>query len=182
MQGRKVAIKRRKRCECCKALFTMDPRTKGKQKYCSKIECQSKRQRKNEKDWRIRNPECLADQQEQSRQWYRKNPGYSQKRRSNNPELLKDNREQTKLRMQKTRGKKMFDKSKLILTQLVGGKSDKCYLTHGGKGLYVCLTKASPLSKHGSLGDNRKQFKRVANRLPKGRLYDVAQVFERNAI
>jgi len=177
MQGTKMLIKRRKRCKWCEDLFTPNPRTKGKQKYCSKIECQSKRQRKNEKDWRIRNPDCLAYGQAQSRQWHKNNPEYSQQRRSNNPELLEYNRDQTKLRMKKIRGKRMFDKSKVILTQLVGGKSDKCYLTHGGKGLYVCLTKASPLSKYGSLGDNRKEFKRVANRLPKGRLYDVAQIF-----
>jgi len=80
--------------------------------------------------------------------------------------------------MQKIRGQRVFDKSKVILTQLVGGKSDKCYLTRGGKGLYVCLTKASPLSRRGSLRDNRIRFKRVANRLPKGRLYDLAQVFD----
>jgi len=178
MQESKIVIKRRKRCVCCNDLFTPNPRTKGKQKYCSNPECQTTRQRKNEKNWRMLNPDCLADQLEQSRQWHKNHPDYSQTRRANNPELLGRNREQTKVRMQKMRGKMMFDKSKVILTQLVGGKSDKCYLTHGGKGLYVCLTKASPLSRYGSVKDNRKTFKRVANQLPKGRLYDLAQVFD----
>jgi len=167
---------RRKKCPSCRELFDPDPRTKGKQRYCSKHECQTKRQRLNENNWRVRNPDCLAYQREQSRQWHRNHPDYNQQRRANEPELLAHNRDQTRVRMCKIRGKRMFDKSKVILTQLVGSKSDKCYLTHGGKGLYVCLTKASPLSRHGALRDNRSRFKRVANRLPRGRLYDLAQM------
>jgi hypothetical protein len=80
--------------------------------------------------------------------------------------------------MQRIRAKRAFDKSKVILTQLVGSKSDKCYLTRGGKGLYVCLTKASPLSRRGSLGDNRSRFKRITNRLPRGRLYDLSRALD----
>jgi len=116
-------------------------------------------------------------QKKQSRQWHRNRPDYSQQRRANDPKLLEHNRDQTRDRMQKLRGRKLFDKSKVILTQLVGGKTDKCYLTHGGRGVYVCLTKASPLSKRGSLRDNRREFKRVSNQLPKGRLYDLSEVF-----
>lgn len=172
---------RRKRCACCHALFDPDPRIKIKQRYCSKKECQATRQRQNERDWRNRNPDCLAYQQEQSRQWHRDHPEYSQQRRVRNPELLVRNRDQTRIRMVKIRGQKMFDKSKLILTQVIGGKTDKCYLTHGGKGLYVCLTKASPLSRRGSLGDNRGRFKRVVNRLPRGRLYDLTTIFDESA-
>ncbi|MFH0827764.1 MAG: hypothetical protein V1919_01195 [Candidatus Omnitrophota bacterium] len=70
----------------------------------------------------------------------------------------------------------MFDKSKSILTQIVGGKADKCYLAHGSSWLMVRLTKASLLSKPGSVWDNRKQLKRVANQLPKGRLYDLSSL------
>jgi len=169
---------RQKRCKHCRELFQPDPRTKGAQKYCSKPECQIVRQRQNEKDWRARNPDCLAYQQEQSRQWHRTHPDYSQKRRANDHELLKHNRGQTRARMQKIREKRMFDKSKVILTQVVGGKADKCYLTRGSRWLHVRLTKASPLSKRGSLGDNRSLCKRVTNRLPKGRLYDLSCILE----
>jgi len=169
---------RRKRCKSCQELFEPDPRRKGKQKYCSKTACQDKRQRSNEKDWRLRNPDCLVYQQEQSRKWHKDHPDYSRQRRANNPELLKRNRDQTKERMQKMRGQKMFDKSKVILTELTGGKEDNCYLTQGGKGLYVRLTKASPLSKTGSLRDNRRRFKRVVNRMPKGRLYHLSAMFD----
>ena len=60
---------RRRRCLNCNELFDPDPRTKGKQRYCSKAECQTVRQMKNEKDWYRRNPDCLADQK---RKWLRK--------------------------------------------------------------------------------------------------------------
>jgi hypothetical protein len=178
MQGSTKVIKRQKRCKHCRELYQPDARTKGKQQYCSKPECQTVRQRKNEKDWRDRNSDCLTYQQEQSRQWNRTHPDYSQKRRADDPELLKHNRDQSRLRMQKIRSKRMFDKSKVILTQVVGGKVDKCYLTRGSRWLHVRLTKASLLSKRGSLGDNRSLCKRVANQLPRGRLYDLSCILE----
>ena len=177
MPSRKPSQKRRKRCHACHELFDSNPRTKGKQKYCSKTECQTTRQRQNEQDWRLKNPDCLAYQQEQSRKWHKDHPAYSRQRRANDSELLKRNRDQTKERMQKIRGEKMFDKSKVILTQLTGGKEDDCYLTQGGWGLYVRLTKASPLSKTGSIRDNRRELKRVVHRLPKGRLYALSTMF-----
>ena len=169
---------RQKRCKCCRELFQPDPRTKGQQKYCSTPKCQAVRQRQNEKNWRTRNPDCLDYQREQSRQWHRNHPDYIRERRTADPELLANNRDQTRVRMQKVRHKRAFDKSKVILTQLVGSKTDKCYLTRGGKGLYVCLTKASPLSRRGSLGDNRRKFKRIINRLPRGRLYDLSRALD----
>ena len=178
MQAKTPSRKRRKHCQACHELFVSDPRTKGKQRYCSKTECQTQRQRHNEKDWRERNPDCLAYQQEQSRQWYKDHPRYSRQRRANDLDLLENNRDQTRERMRKTRGEKMFDKSKVILTELTGGKEDNCYLTQGGRGLYVRLTKASPLSKTGSLRDNRRRFKRVVNRMPKGKLYHLSTMFD----
>jgi hypothetical protein len=75
------------------------------------------------------------------------------------------------------RNKKLFDKSKSILTQLAGGKGDKCYLARGSRWLFVRLTKASLLSKPAYMSDNRSRFTRVANRLPKGRLYDLSGIF-----
>jgi hypothetical protein len=177
MQG-KPKRHRQKSCKWCRELFQPDARTKGKQRYCSKPECQIVRQRQNEKDWRRQNPDCMEYQYQQTRRWNKAHPDYSRQRRVECPQLLNHNRDQTRQRMQKVRAKRAFDKSKVILTQLAGSKTDKCYLTRGGKGLYVCLTKASPLSKYGSVKDNRKTFKRVANQLPKGRLYDLAQVFD----
>ncbi len=167
---------RRKRCRWCGELFEPDSRTKGRQRYCSKPECQTKRQRLNEKTWRIKNPDCLDYQRGQSRLWHKAHPEYSRRRRIKNPRLLVKNRDDTLLRMRKIRSQKLFDKSKVILTQLVEGQGDKCYLTHGYRWLMVRLTKASPLSRLPLVGDNRSRLKRAVNRLPRGSLYDVSGI------
>jgi hypothetical protein len=165
---------RRKRCLNCNELFDPDPRTKGQQRYCSEDECQAMRQRLNEKDWRLRNPDCVTYQQQQSRQWFKDHSEYSQQRRKDDPDLLIKNRDDTKTRMKNMRHQAMFDKSKSILMQLTGNNIDKCYLTRASGWLMVRLTKASPLSKRGSITDNRCQFKRITNHLPKGKLYDLS--------
>lgn len=167
--------KRRKRCQACHSLFVPDPRTKGKQRYCSQESCQRKRQRKNESDWRRRNPECLQEQYEYTRLWYKAHPDYSRQRRARDPDLLRVNREQTRKRMQERRQKKRFDKSKLILAQLTEVQADRCYLAGGYRWLHIRLTKASPLTGLRSMCDNQTNVKRVLNRLPRGRLYDLSE-------
>ena len=171
----KPSIQRRKRCLNCNELFEPNRRSKGQQRYCSKDECQSARQRFNEKDWRLRNPDCVAYSQEQSREWHKQRPKYSQQRRKAATDLLIKNRDDTRLRMKNMRHKAMFDKSKSILTQVTGNNTDNCYLTRASGWLMVRLTKASPLSRHGSIADNRSQLKRVVNFLPKGKLYDLSE-------
>jgi hypothetical protein len=168
---------RQKRCRWCGALFKQDPRAKGRQRYCSKPACQTKRQRLNEKSWRIKNPDCLDYQREQSRLWHKAHPDYNRLRRLENPLTLRKNRNDTLLRMRKIRSQKLFDKSKVILTQLVERQADKCYLTHGSRWLMVRLTKASPLSRLIYMSDNHVRLKRVANRLPRGHLYDLSGIF-----
>lgn len=167
---------RQKRCKWCGELFTPDPRTKRRQRYCSNAACQARRQRLNEAAWRVRNPDCLEDQRAQSRQWHTTHPDYSRKRRLNDLCLLQENLTQTRLRMRRIRGKKLFDKSKVMLTELVTRQADKCYLTQGYRWLMLRLTKASPLSKLALMEDNRPRLKRAANRLPRGHLYDVSGV------
>lgn len=169
---------RQKRCLCCGELFEPDPRTKGKQRYCSRSPCQARRQRGNESSWRKRNPDCLSRQYEQSRRWHQARPDYSRGRWTNNPLLLEQNRCQTRLRMKKIRGKALFDKSKVILTQLIGAKADKCYLAHRSRWFLARLAKASPLLRPGSLWDNRKRLRQVDNCMPKGgRFYELSGVF-----
>lgn len=158
---------RRKRCISCNVLFEPDPRTKDKQKYCSNSACQSTRQRKNEKDWRKRNPDCVEEQRRQTRQWFKIHPEYSRYRRKKNPQLDRSNRNNSRTRMEKIRKKRLFDKSKAILTQLSGNKELRCYLTRGNRWLYLRLTKASPLSKLGFRRDNSN------NPAKTGRLYEI---------
>jgi hypothetical protein len=176
-QDKRPSRTRRKHCRCCHELFEPDSRTKNRQRYCSKPECQDKRQRLNETHWRERNPDCLAMQREQSRDWHKAHPEYSRERRLDNPLLVQANRNQTRIRMRKTRALKLFDKSKSILTQLIEGKADKCCLTKGSRWLMVRLTKASPLSKLWHPGDNHIRLKRAHTRLPRSRLYDVSGIF-----
>ena len=175
-QANKPSRTRQKRCRWCGALFEPDPRTKGRQRYCSKPACQTIRQRQNEQTWRMENPDCLDYQREQSRRWYNAHPDYSRLRRLENPRLLVKNRNDTRVRMRKTRFQKLFDKSKVILTQLVERQADKCYLTQGSRWLMMRLTKASPLSRLPFMGDNRSRLKRAVNRLPRGHLYDVSEI------
>ncbi len=171
------ARRRQRRCRCCHELFQPDPRIKAKQQYCSQTSCQSTRQRANEKSWRSRNPDCLAYQQEQSRLWHKAHPDYSRHRRNNDPILEQTNREQTRVRMRQLRGKKLFDKSKSILTKITGTTTDNWYLTQGSRWLLMRLTNASLWSKSASLSDNSRRFTRVANRLPRGRLYRFSGLF-----
>jgi len=168
--------RRQRRCLWCGELFTPDPRTKGRQRYCSGHECQTKRQRLNESAWRVDNPGCLDYQRGQSRLWHTSHPDYSRKRRLKYPRLLAKNRNDTRVRMRNIRFKRLFDKSKVILTELVDKQADKCYLTHGYRWLMVRLTKASPLSRLPFIGDNRSRLKSAPNRLPRGGLYDLSGI------
>ncbi len=179
MQDNKPTRKRQRRCLACNDLFFPDPRTKGKQHYCSKPECQNKRQRKNEKDWRKRNPECVQLQYQQSQQWYKTHPDYSRNRRTGNPFLLMRNREQTRQRMHKFRGKKMFDKSKLMFSQLFKNKADRCYLNSRFRWLHIRLTKASPLSKPAFMKDNYQRNRKISNCFPQGKLYDLSKMLKK---
>ena len=95
----------------------------------------------------------------------------------NTPSSRKKNRDDTRVRMRKTRSLQLFDKSKVILTELVERQADKCYLTQGSRWLMMRLTKASPLSRLMYMRDNRSRLKRVVNRLPRGHLYDVSSIF-----
>jgi len=178
----KIPIRRQKRCHGCHDLFTPDPRTKGKQEYCSREACQKKRQRRNEKAWRKRNPDCVKEQQNQTRKWHKARPGYSRARRRRNPGLAERNRKQTQLRMRKLRDENRFDKSKLILRQLTKNKGDKCYLDSSCRWIYVRLTKASTLLNMGVLRDNRDKWRQVTRPLPRRKLYDLsADIFDYHA-
>jgi len=178
MQAQKSTRRRRRQCLHCHQLFFPDPRTKGRQRYCIKAKCQTIRQRKNEKDWRNRNPDCLKYQRQLSLQWHKAHPNYSKQRRLENPRLLRQNRSQTRQRMRKIRSCKLFDKSKVILTQLAGNKSVKGYLTPGTKWLYLRLTKASPLSKAKAVWDNSGSHRQIVRSLPKERLYELSGILE----
>jgi hypothetical protein len=115
----------------------------------------------------------VAYQQEQIRAWHKARPNYSRKRRASDQALTIRNRVQTRFRMRDRRFRSVFDKSKLILMQLIGKTRDKCCLI-SGQWLYLRLTKASPLSKPWKVRHTGLRLKRILNRLPRGRLYDLS--------
>ena len=166
---------RRRHCKYCKELFEPNCRLPpGKQRYCSKLECQSIRQRANEKTWVKHNPEPVAIQK---RKWQQKHPGYSSQRRAANPQLMANNRQDTQKRMQELRFKTMFDKSKSILTQLTGNNSDKCCLMRG-RWLFLRLTRASRWTRPAPMRHTGGNIKRVKNQLPKSKVYDLTGILK----
>jgi hypothetical protein len=95
--------------------------------------------------------------------------------------LLEHNRRQTRQRMRKLRGRKRFDKTKSILTQLTQGQGDKCYLTRGMQWLHVRLTKPSRWSRGKALWENALRLKPQVTELRKAKVYDISEsVFGRS--
>ena len=165
---------RRKHCKYCDEFFDADPRAKGRQRYCSKAQCQTARQMQNQKDWCRDNPEVVAYDK---RRWQQKHPGYSCQRRVADPAMAEQNRQDTKIRMQQMRSKAVFDKSKVILTQVIDKNVDKCCLIRGGW-LFLRLTRVSPLRRAAIMRHTGHGLKQVANQLPKGKLYDLSGVIK----
>lgn len=172
-QARPPSRLTRKRCPHCLSLFVPDPRAGGRQRYCSKPSCQNKRQRLNERGWRMKNPDSLAYQQSQSRAWHKAHPDYSRKRRADDPDLVQRNRRQTRQWMRDFRFISLFDKSKEMIMQIVGGEKDKSCLVCG-QWLFLRLTKASPLSKPWRVRHTGKKLKQITHPLPRGRPYDLS--------
>jgi len=73
--------------------------------------------------------------------------------------------------MRRKRQKHMFDKTNSILTELVGNKQDKCFLTKGRRWLLVGLTKQTRLRKAKYLWQN-------AGENPKPLMLEAAYAFK----
>jgi len=173
-------MKRRRRCCHCRQVFRPDPRLKGRQHSCSRPSCQTYRQRLNEKDWLTRHPESLAYKRQKTREWFRVRQDYSSRRRQKDPVLCEQNCRQTRLRMRQLRSKQMFDKTKSILTELVEGKGDKCYLTRASGWLHLRLTNPSRWRKGRALWENAGRLKPERMEFKRARVYDVSRaVFSR---
>ena len=168
---KKPLLLKRKRCLSCRKLFDPNPRTKNHQHYCSKDECQIVRQRQNEKNWCQNNPDVVKQYKSK---WQRKHPDYSRLKRTSNPALAQKNRQDTKARMQKMRKSAMFDKNKSILTQVIGRNTDNLCLMRG-RWIFLCLTGTSAWTRALVMRHTSGiRLKRIANRLPRSRLYDLS--------
>jgi hypothetical protein len=74
---------RRRRCLCCRELFTSDPRLRHRQKYCSERECRAASKQSSQRRW-LRKPEnqdyFRGEQHvERVQAWRARNPGYLRK-------------------------------------------------------------------------------------------------------
>jgi len=168
---------RRRRCRICGELFESDRRLKERQYACSKTACQQSRQSKNVNDWYQNNPDCLKYRQGLTRQWFRGRPRYSRRRRSKNPDLTLQNRLETKRRMRVLRDRRMFDKTKSIVTQVVGNQADKCLLNSRGW-VHMRLTKQSRLKRIPRICQNLRQRLSRTQMNFKGRMYDLSGLFK----
>jgi len=71
---------KRRKCPCCKQLFLPDPRTQGRQRFCSREACQRASKAASQRRWfskegngdYFRGPREV----ERVRKWRRKHPGY----------------------------------------------------------------------------------------------------------
>ena len=169
--------RRRRRCRICRELFESDHRLELRQYACSKTACQKTRQSRNVRDWYRRNPTCEEYRQGLTRQWFRDRPRYSQQRRSTDPSLLSQNRFKTKQRMKVLRAQKVFDKTKSIVTQLLGVQLDKCLLNSRGW-MHMRLTKQSRLKRIPGICQNLGQSLSSTQMNFKGRLYDLSGLFK----
>ena len=71
---------RRRRCLCCQKLFGRDPRTRGRQKYCSEPPCRAASKQASQRRW-LEKPEnrdyfCGQQHVRRVQTWREANPGY----------------------------------------------------------------------------------------------------------
>lgn len=157
----------RKQCPACKKMFTPDPRVAKRQKYCSKKECQTKRQRLNEHAW-VKEEENQKFRSAQQRRWRKSHQGYMKQWREDNPESVGRNREFMRAYMRRKRQDILFEKSKEWHLQVSRDKG-VMYVSRGKTWILTRLKRASRLSKAISDG---YAYKHVGSlRLPRGRMY-----------
>ncbi len=86
--------RRRRRCLCCKELFTPDPRSRYHQRFCSQADCQKASKALSQARWRAtsanqnywRGPEEV----ERVRTWRKAHPGYWKKQTSQDQGTLQE--------------------------------------------------------------------------------------------
>jgi hypothetical protein len=71
---------RRRKCQCCRAWFTPDPRKRGQQRYCSEERCRKASKAASQRRW-LRNSENEiyfhgSEHVDRVQRWRRAHPGY----------------------------------------------------------------------------------------------------------
>lgn len=83
--------KRRHKCRHCKGLFRPDPRNRGHQRFCSKLDCRRASKAESQRRW-LAKPENRdyfhgPEHVERVRRWRAAHPGYGRRRRQEDSAL-----------------------------------------------------------------------------------------------
>ncbi len=162
----------RRQCPACKKKFTPDFRVGQRQQYCSNKECQSLRQRLNERSW-LKEEENQKFRAAQQRRWRRRHPEHLKQWRKKHPESVRRNREFMREHMRRKRQKHLFEKSKEWHSQVIKDKGD-IYMSRGNTWVLARLKRAGILSKAMGCGYAYGRIRTGSVRLPRGRLYKVS--------
>ena len=166
----------RHKCLACKNVFTPDPRVGSRQKYCSRKECQSKRQRANENTWR-EDPENHKFLEAQWRGRRASHPDYLKQWRQEHPESVRRNRESMREYQRRRRQGELFETGKEIVLQVIKDKG-VVYASRGNTWILMRLKQAGRWTKALRVGYASKRIRSGPVHRPQGRLYDVSSAFK----
>ncbi len=76
-------------CRNCSCLFTPNPKTAGKQKYCSAPECKRASKKASQQKWYAKNKGYFKGRYPYLKIWLEKNPGYLKMYRQKKRDLRK---------------------------------------------------------------------------------------------
>lgn len=169
-------MRRRKRtCRICRGMFYPDYRQKDRQYCCGRRSCQSKRRSQNNRDWYLKNPDCLKYQRDLTRQWFLDHPDYRCIYWNAHPETVIKNRQDTRRRMRAIRSCGMFEKTNSMFLEVVGNKADKCFLNARSGWVHLRLKKQTRYTDYGRLCQTLGHVPRIVR--PFGQvMYDLGQI------
>jgi len=169
-------MRRRKRtCRICREMFYPDCRQTDRQYCCGRPSCQSKRRSRNNRDWYLKNPDCLAYQRDITRRWFLDHPDYRSLWRAAHPETVLKNRQDTRRRMRDIRSRKLFEKTNSMFSEVLENKSDKCFLNARSGWVYLRLKKQTRYTEYGRLCQNLGHAPRIVRPFRQA-MYNLGQI------
>ncbi len=95
----------KRKCKHCQTFFDPDPRSAGRQRYCSQPECRKASKANSQRRWQQQPPNrdyfTGPTHVERVRQWRKDNPGSWRRQRSRAPEALQDALEPQEIQKQR---------------------------------------------------------------------------------
>ena len=77
----------KRKCRCCRRVFTPDPRVGERQVSCQAEDCKKRCKRISQKRWCRANPDYFHGHYEELRLWRQRNPGYQKRWRRGRSEI-----------------------------------------------------------------------------------------------